>query len=85
MLMCVRLCAYQVAAVLASVRAFEAREGRRPRILIAKMGQDGHDRGARVSGVQNVFVFVCASSSPWQLAFWAWCECCMMPAPPVVS
>ncbi|MEZ5276566.1 MAG: methylmalonyl-CoA mutase [Opitutaceae bacterium] len=28
--------------------AFAAREGRRPRILIAKMGQDGHDRGAKV-------------------------------------
>ncbi len=28
--------------------AFEAREGRRPRIFIAKMGQDGHDRGAKV-------------------------------------
>ncbi|MCB0155615.1 MAG: methylmalonyl-CoA mutase [Anaerolineae bacterium] len=27
---------------------FELREGRRPRILIAKMGQDGHDRGAKV-------------------------------------
>ncbi|MCX7836153.1 MAG: methylmalonyl-CoA mutase [bacterium] len=27
---------------------FEARVGRRPRILIAKMGQDGHDRGAKV-------------------------------------
>ncbi len=27
---------------------FAAREGRRPRILIAKMGQDGHDRGAKV-------------------------------------
>jgi methylmalonyl-CoA mutase len=27
---------------------FEAREGRRPRIMIAKMGQDGHDRGAKV-------------------------------------
>ncbi|GAB3648897.1 methylmalonyl-CoA mutase [Echinicola sediminis] len=27
---------------------FEAIEGRRPRILIAKMGQDGHDRGAKV-------------------------------------
>ena len=23
-------------------------EGRRPRILVAKMGQDGHDRGAKV-------------------------------------
>jgi methylmalonyl-CoA mutase len=28
--------------------AFAEREGRRPRILIAKMGQDGHDRGAKV-------------------------------------
>ncbi|MBC7891799.1 MAG: methylmalonyl-CoA mutase [Sphingobacteriaceae bacterium] len=27
---------------------FAAQEGRRPRILIAKMGQDGHDRGAKV-------------------------------------
>ena len=27
---------------------FEQREGRRPRIMIAKMGQDGHDRGAKV-------------------------------------
>jgi methylmalonyl-CoA mutase len=28
--------------------AFAAGEGRRPRILIAKLGQDGHDRGAKV-------------------------------------
>lgn len=28
--------------------AFEKMEGRRPRILVAKMGQDGHDRGAKV-------------------------------------
>lgn len=27
---------------------FEKMEGRRPRILVAKMGQDGHDRGAKV-------------------------------------
>ena len=27
---------------------FEEQHGRRPRILIAKMGQDGHDRGAKV-------------------------------------
>jgi len=27
---------------------FAAEEGRRPRILVAKMGQDGHDRGAKV-------------------------------------
>ncbi|MCG8380975.1 MAG: methylmalonyl-CoA mutase [Gammaproteobacteria bacterium] len=30
------------------VNAFEENEGRRPRILIAKMGQDGHDRGQKV-------------------------------------
>lgn len=28
--------------------AFAEREGRRPRLLVAKMGQDGHDRGAKV-------------------------------------
>ncbi len=38
--------AFQKAQALAD--AFAAEEGRRPRILIAKMGQDGHDRGARV-------------------------------------
>ncbi|MCF2529779.1 methylmalonyl-CoA mutase [Yinghuangia soli] len=30
------------------VEAFEEAEGRRPRILVAKMGQDGHDRGQKV-------------------------------------
>ena len=30
------------------VAEFETEEGRRPRILVAKMGQDGHDRGAKV-------------------------------------
>ena len=43
---------YGEAAEIREVRAladkFEAREGRRPRILIAKIGQDGHDRGAKV-------------------------------------
>lgn len=29
-------------------RTFEEKYGRRPRILVAKLGQDGHDRGARV-------------------------------------
>ncbi len=36
------------AAVERRVEAFEAREGRRPRLLVAKMGQDGHDRGQKV-------------------------------------
>jgi methylmalonyl-CoA mutase len=30
------------------VEAFEVEEGRRPRILVAKVGQDGHDRGQKV-------------------------------------
>jgi methylmalonyl-CoA mutase len=30
------------------VTEFEQAEGRRPRILVAKMGQDGHDRGSKV-------------------------------------
>jgi len=34
--------------VLEQVAAFEADEGRRPRILVAKIGQDGHDRGQKV-------------------------------------
>lgn len=34
--------------VLELVEGFEANDGRRPRILIAKMGQDGHDRGQKV-------------------------------------
>jgi len=34
--------------VIERVRAFAEREGRRPRILVAKMGQDGHDRGQKV-------------------------------------
>ncbi|MFI0416688.1 methylmalonyl-CoA mutase [Spongiactinospora sp. 9N601] len=35
-------------AVRAACAAFERAEGRRPRILVAKMGQDGHDRGQKV-------------------------------------
>jgi methylmalonyl-CoA mutase len=36
------------AALKARVVAFAERHGRRPRILIAKLGQDGHDRGQKV-------------------------------------
>lgn len=35
-------------ALAARSRAFESRTGRRPRLLVAKLGQDGHDRGAKV-------------------------------------
>ena len=38
----------EVGEVRRLVAAFEQHEGRRPRILVAKMGQDGHDRGAKV-------------------------------------
>jgi len=37
-----------VTAARARTQAFLDREGRRPRILVAKMGQDGHDRGQKV-------------------------------------
>lgn len=33
---------------LSNVKKFAESEGRNPRILVAKMGQDGHDRGAKV-------------------------------------
>ena len=36
--------------VKVKVNAFEEKVGRRPRMIIAKMGQDGHDRGAKVVG-----------------------------------
>ncbi|MED1944158.1 MULTISPECIES: methylmalonyl-CoA mutase [Brevibacillus] len=38
----------EVVAVRKMADEFEQWEGRRPRIMIAKMGQDGHDRGAKV-------------------------------------
>jgi methylmalonyl-CoA mutase len=40
--------AADIREVQALADAFEQKEGRRPRILVAKMGQDGHDRGAKV-------------------------------------
>ncbi len=36
------------AAIQKSVEKFAEEEGRRPRMLVVKMGQDGHDRGAKV-------------------------------------
>lgn len=35
-------------AIQADIEAFQKKHGRRPRMLVAKMGQDGHDRGAKV-------------------------------------
>jgi len=36
------------ARICAEVQAFAREEGRRPRLLVAKLGQDGHDRGAKI-------------------------------------
>jgi methylmalonyl-CoA mutase len=38
----------QVSGARSLVAAFEVDHGRRPRILVAKVGQDGHDRGQKV-------------------------------------
>jgi methylmalonyl-CoA mutase len=38
----------EIEAVMRRVKDFEKKDGRRPRILVAKLGQDGHDRGAKV-------------------------------------
>ncbi|TVQ96143.1 MAG: methylmalonyl-CoA mutase [Deltaproteobacteria bacterium] len=38
----------QVERIRRRAAAFDREEGRRPRLLVAKMGQDGHDRGAKV-------------------------------------
>ena len=35
-------------ALRADIELFEREEGRRPRLMVAKIGQDGHDRGAKV-------------------------------------
>ncbi|CAL2037803.1 hypothetical protein CAEBREN_23569 [Caenorhabditis brenneri] len=38
----------EMSQVLDRVKSFADRDGRQPRIMVAKMGQDGHDRGAKV-------------------------------------
>lgn len=38
----------EMEAAAAAVASFETLAGRRPRLMVAKMGQDGHDRGAKV-------------------------------------
>jgi len=40
--------AQEIAEIQARVARFEEKTGRRPRMLTAKMGQDGHDRGVKV-------------------------------------
>jgi len=38
----------QFATLTSAIRGFEAEIGRKPRMFVAKMGQDGHDRGGKV-------------------------------------
>lgn len=38
----------EIDKALKRVQDFEEKEGRRPRILVAKVGEDGHDRGYKV-------------------------------------
>jgi len=38
----------EFASLTSAIREFEAAQGRKPRLFVAKMGQDGHDRGGRV-------------------------------------
>jgi methylmalonyl-CoA mutase len=38
----------EMAELIAEVKNFAQKEGRQPRMLVAKLGQDGHDRGAKV-------------------------------------
>ena len=38
----------EIESTIARAEAFSKIHGRRPRILVAKLGQDGHDRGAKV-------------------------------------
>ncbi|XP_078255599.1 methylmalonyl-CoA mutase, mitochondrial [Rhinoraja longicauda] len=38
----------EMSVAMARIGKFAENEGRRPRLLVAKMGQDGHDRGAKV-------------------------------------
>jgi methylmalonyl-CoA mutase len=38
----------EITNVIKAVEGFAEEEGRRPRILVAKMGQDGHDRGQKI-------------------------------------
>ncbi|XP_053390434.1 methylmalonyl-CoA mutase, mitochondrial-like [Mercenaria mercenaria] len=38
----------EISKIIKRVERFQENEGRRPRILVAKVGQDGHDRGGKV-------------------------------------
>ncbi len=51
------------AALRRDVSDFATSEGRRPRLLVVKMGQDGHDRGAKVIATRFPPTWVSMSTS----------------------
>lgn len=57
---------------MARVKDFAEKEGRQPRIMIAKMGQDGHDRGAKViaTGFADMGMVVGLGWVRYWLWFW---------------
>jgi len=59
----------EYAALLAKINGFAEGEGRRPRILVAKMGQDGHDRGAKVQNLTMVRLTPCGYALAAMLPF----------------
>ena len=54
-------CPTRCSACRKLVEAFERNEGRRPRILVAKIGQDGHDRGQKV--IASAFADLASTST----------------------
>ena len=57
---------------------FMEREGRRPRILVAKMGQDGHDRGAKVVATGFADLGFDVDIGPLFQVFSTRCSCCLI-------
>ena len=54
-------------SIIRQVQEFEERNGRRPRMLVCKMGQDGHDRGSKVIATafgDAGFDIICLRCSP---------------------
>lgn len=49
----------EITKTRAAVEDFAKRAGRRPRVLVAKMGQDGHDRGQKVRLLARCISLLC--------------------------
>ena len=61
----------EIDAVMARIQGFVKKEGRRPRILVAKVGQDGHDRG-----LLRPLIFLSALSAFCPCFFLSFCLLC---------